>query len=159
MISLSLTLEREFIWWLCYRYVTIRRLNQWYVYTKWKVITYHFISYRRLNVSTLVEIQNTLLVSVEYEGIEKRPDGRKDNFMPLCLQKTRRKALNTERTTPIYPDGGLMSAAQVKPSWFSAHNLLRGPKTGRASAVRAERSGVKSSHCCQHSTTETFDAR
>ena len=57
-------------------------------------------------MSTLVEIQNTLLVSVEYEGIEKRPDGRKDNFMPLCLQKTRRKALNTERTTLIYPDGG-----------------------------------------------------
>ena len=36
----------------------------------------------------------------------------------------------------------LMSAAQVKPSSFSANNLFRGPKTGRVSAVRAERSGV-----------------
>ena len=50
---------------------------------------------------------------MQYEGtkestfvFEKRPDGGKDNFMPHCLQKTRRKALNTERTTPIYPDGG-----------------------------------------------------
>ena len=43
---------------------------------------------------------------VVYEGIWQRPDGEKDNFMPLCLQKTRRKALNTERTTLIYPDGG-----------------------------------------------------
>ena len=56
MISLSL-MEREFD-----NYVTIRRLNQWHFsLNKAKVITYHFISYRRKSVLNLVEIQ--------YEGI------------------------------------------------------------------------------------------
>ena len=51
--------------------------------------------------------------------------------------------LQTQNAQPRYIQmAALMSAAQVKPSWFSANNLFRGPKTGRVSAVRAERSGV-----------------
>ena len=65
MISLSLTLEREFD-----DYVTIRRLNHTTIKFSSKVkgdnLSFHKLS--SLGCSNLVEIQNTKVVYLRYEG-------------------------------------------------------------------------------------------